>query len=121
MVASEHVVGKGPAPPLAAKRLYSREARRKLLKVRRRLKSVDAKLSNAVTTGLMQKSVPLANARRSVDKHLVRADARLDALRKSGIDDWFSERDAVEHAWEDLSRAVRLLLAHLSQENSIDG
>lgn len=105
----------GQTATRAARSAYSREAQRKLLTVRSHLTGVDAKLSNALSTGLLHRSVQLKKARRGVEEHLARAEQRLDALRKSDLNDWRVERDGVEHACEDLHRAIRYLVAHLSR------
>ena len=98
---------------LTAKAAYSRKTRRKLRAIRVVLTSVDAKLSNAQTTGLIYRSAQLEKAHKSVEEHVSRVEQRLAALRKSGAHDWQEHQDAVERGWEDLYRSIRHLVAHL--------
>ena len=114
---AQHRISDERALTLAAKAVYSREARRKLFGIRTRLKSVDAKLSNALATGVLQRTAQLDKAQLGVSQHVARAEARLDALRKADVHGWPAHRERVEDAWEGLHRSIRRLIAHLAPDD----
>ena len=112
----ERTTGVSFASNLDAKSAYSRAAHRMLLEIRTRLTGVEVKITNAVASGLLARTEQLETARRAVDMNVARAEQRLDALRKSGVENWETHRHAIESTWEDLYRSIRNLVAHLPNE-----
>ena len=49
-------------------------------------------------------------------KHAAAA-LRLEALQKSGEEEWEQYRDELENAWEDLSHSINTLVARVKDES----
>lgn len=100
--------------PAAAKAVYSRAARKKLVDSRAKLESVTAVVNQAVATGRLRSSQQLARTLAATETAFAAAETQLRLLQKSGADEWDERRIELESAWEDLALSIRILAAHFT-------
>lgn len=102
---------------LSAKAAYSKTARKKLVESRAKLIGIKAAIKSAITAGRLKSSNELEQGQQAMETRLVAVEARLEALRKSGEDEWEQLRDELEDAWEALSHSINKLVARLKDES----
>ena len=95
----------------AAKAVYSRDARKKLINSRGKLKGVTAVVRQAISTGRLRKSQRLDRALRAAETNFAAVEAQLRLLQKSDEETWERQRVELETAWEDSARSIKNLVS----------
>ncbi len=98
---------------VSAKTAYSETAGKKLVESKAKFDGVRAAIRHAVATGSLKPCTKLECAQRAVEARITIAEARLEALQKSGGEGWEHLRDELEDAWEDLSHSMNKLVARI--------
>ncbi|MBU2676563.1 MAG: hypothetical protein KJP16_05715 [Gammaproteobacteria bacterium] len=114
---SEYGVPSHHVRSVSAKDAYSKKARKKLVESKAKLYDVKAAIKRAITTGSLRSSEKLESVQQAMDTRLAAAEARLEALQKSGEAEWEQLRDELEDAWEGLSHSINTLVARVKDES----
>ena len=102
---------------VSAKAAYSKKARKQLVESKAKLYDVKAAIKRAITTGSLKSSEKLESVQQAMDTRLAAAEARLEALQKSGEEEWEQLRNELEDAWEDLSHSINTLVIRVKDES----
>ena len=105
---------KKTAPEPARKDAYTRKAEARLEEAMARLDMVKAKIKGAVAGGQMELEATLKNAEQLADAQVETVKRRLARLREAGEDSWDDAKQGVDEAWEELSVAIKKIVARFS-------
>lgn len=104
--------------PTAAKAIYSRAARKRLVDSRTKLEGVTAIVRQALATGRLRPSQQLDRTLEATEINFAAAETKLRLLQKSGADEWDERRIELESAWEDLARSIKTLATHFTDSTN---
>ena len=97
--------------PTAAKAIYSRAARKRLVDSRTKLEKVTAVVRQSLATGRLRPSQQLDRTLEATEVNFAAAEIKLRLLQKSGADE-------LESAWEDLARSIKTLATHFTDSTN---
>ena len=98
-------------PGEAEKKAYIRNMKARFFEKQARLRFIKRKIERATESHRIQVSEQLLRAEFHADSSLEELQAQLELLEKTGDESWPARRYNVDVAWDDLSQAIKKVVA----------